>query len=66
MRKNYHAFTGITNPYPAYISVNQEEDFKISVTVRGEGSETASTIYMTAEQAEQLATDMLDKLNGGA
>lgn len=63
MRKNYHAYTGMISPLPEYISVNSEEDGKISVTVRTQGSEIASCVYLTAEQAEQLATDIIANIN---
>ncbi len=66
MRKHYHAYTALTSPLPSYISVNGEEDGTVSVTVRTQGSDTASTIYLTPEQAEQLATDIIAKLNEGA
>lgn len=65
MIKNYHAYTGLSNQFPDYISVNGEENGKVSVTVRTQGSEIPSIIYLTPEQAETLATDIIVAINEG-
>jgi len=60
MKKNYHAFTGYTISYPEYISVNQEDNGKVSITVRSDGTPICSSISITQSHALKLAQDIIE------
>lgn len=59
MRTNVHAFTetGATS-YPGYISVNQEEDGRITVAVRTRGGNVPAVIDMNRDQLEAMYADV--------
>lgn len=58
-REHIAAYTEPGCSYPAYISVNSEPEGKVSVTVRETGLTDTSIIYMTHEQVENLATEII-------
>lgn len=68
MRRNLYAFTG-NGPYPPYISINKEEDGRISLTARGEAklihgifepasAPSSATFYWTAEEWEKFKREI--------
>ena len=60
-RTNIYAFTEPTPGYPAYVSVNAEEDGKISITVRsqGDGGTKVGTIELGYVAARAMAEAIL-------
>lgn len=52
--KNIYAYTDISGPNPGYISVNEQDDGTVSVSVRTRGASNASFISLTADQAAAL------------
>ena len=59
--KNIHAYTeGGTPSYPGYISVNEDEHGKASVTVRSQGNagRNVATVGLTDECLQKLADDI--------
>lgn len=68
-RQNLFAFTELTPNYPAFISVNQEEDAMVEITVRNGayqagGCGEMASIKLTPEQAMKLAYAILDMPKG--
>lgn len=61
MRYNIHAFTEMSNDYPAYISISRDDAGKHTVTVRsaGNGGRDTVTIELTQQQLKALADDVL-------
>lgn len=55
MRKNIFAYTPAGNANPAYISVNREDDDRLTVAVRSNGAQTASFIEMPRDELANLA-----------
>lgn len=57
MAKNIFAFTP-NEPNPPYLSINDEGDFKLSITVRGKGTEdecgATASITLNADQWGKL------------
>ncbi len=54
--KNIFAHTDTTSrEYPGYISVNEQDNGTISVSVRTRGAFSGSSIGLTRDQAEMLA-----------
>lgn len=60
-RVNLSAFTPIEHPYPPYVSINREEDGRVSIAVRskadGENCGATSVIHLSAVQAVQLFSE---------
>jgi hypothetical protein len=52
--KNIYAYTDISGPNPGYISVNEQDDGTVSVSVRTRGANNASFIALTPDQADAL------------
>jgi hypothetical protein len=55
MRTNIFAYTPAGNANPAYISVNREDDDRLTVAVRSNGAPTASFIEMPRDELANLA-----------
>lgn len=55
--KNIHAFTETTTTPPGYISINEEEG-KLTVSVRTRGAQTAGMIEMNRDQLEAMHMDI--------
>lgn len=63
MSNNIHAYTEIVyKVYPAFISINKKDQIFI-VSVRTKENLGYAEIEMTAEQLEQMAFDIMQKLN---
>lgn len=59
-RRNLYAFTNPTGPgYPAYVSLNRDDDEPIVLTVRSKGAAHASQITLDAGQLLDLGSAML-------
>lgn len=59
---NYFAHTtALGTNYPAYISINDDLDGNVSVTVRTEGKQDGSHIQLTKAQLHDLAVGILAK-----
>ena len=58
---NLHAYTEPVEQYPAFISINRDDQGAFSVTVRsrGNGGRDIAKIEMTQEQLAVLAADVL-------
>ena len=55
MKRNIFAYTPAGNANPAYISVNREDDDRLTVAVRSNGAQTASFIEMPRDELANLA-----------
>lgn len=55
MRKNIFAYTPAGSANPAYISVNQEADDRVTVTLRSNGAQVPSCIEMPRDELANLA-----------
>jgi len=55
MRTNIFAYTPAGTANPAYISVNREDDDRLTVAVRSNGAQTASFIEMPRDELANLA-----------
>lgn len=67
--KNIHAYTETDYApeyYPAYLSLNKRDDGTLTLSVRSRGAQTPSEIEMPPEALEQLAADIMEKLNADA
>ena len=66
-RKNVFAMTEPYADYPAYVSLNRDEDGKTRLTVRsrGNGGRDVGTIELTPEQLEALVCDISEYLHAG-
>jgi hypothetical protein len=52
--KNIYAYTDISGPNPGYISVNEQDDGTVSVSVRTRGAKNASFMSLTPDQVAAL------------
>lgn len=66
--KSVYAHTAPGIDYPAYINISRSEPRGYTVTVRsaGNGGRDGASIALTPEQLQQLATDAMADLHGGA
>ena len=65
-RRNLFAFTEVDYrpaDYPAFISINEEEDGQVTVTVRSRNALTAITITLPKAVAKTIAHEVLSKLS---
>jgi hypothetical protein len=65
MRTNLYAHTEAHHPYPAFVSVNREEDGRVTMTVRerGHNGEKMATIELTEERLDEMGMTFLDVRN---
>lgn len=65
MRTNLYAHTEAHHPYPAYVSVNREEDGRVLMTVRerGHNGEKMATIELSDETLDGMALALMDMRN---
>lgn len=65
MRTNLYAHTEAHHPYPAFVSVNREEDGRVTMTVRerGHNGEKMATIELTDEKLDEMSMAFLDVRN---
>lgn len=54
MRKTIFAYTPAGSANPAYISVNQEADNRVTVTLRSNGAQVPSCIEMPRDELANL------------
>lgn len=59
--KNIHAFTETTTTPPGYISINDNEG-KLSVSVRTRGAQNVSFIELNRDQLEEMMSDIAEYL----
>ena len=58
--KNVYAYTEPSGTYPAYVSVNADDNLEtLRVSVRSSGAQNASEITLTADQARTLAHKLI-------
>lgn len=57
MMKNIHAFTEIHTTPPGYVSINEEEG-RLTVSVRTRGGQVPSIIEMNRDQLEAMHADI--------
>lgn len=55
--KNIHAYTELSAPNPAYVSLNDRTD-GVELTVRSRGGQSSSSIALTDSQLRRLADDI--------
>lgn len=55
MRKNIFAHTDIGASNPGYISVNEEDDGRVTVAVRSNGAQVPSAIELPRDELANLA-----------
>ncbi len=62
MRTNLYAYTEAHNQYPAYVSVNREEDGRLTMTVRERGHDgnKTATIELSEETLDAMSVAFLD------
>lgn len=65
MRTNLYAYTEPQGSFPAYVSVNREEDGRVTLTVRerGHSGDKAATIELSDETLDGMALALLDMRN---
>lgn len=65
MRTNLYAHTEAHHPYPAYVSVNREEDGRVLMTVRerGHNGERMATIELSDELLDAMSLAFIDVRN---
>lgn len=68
MRKNLGAYTGMTQPYPPYISINAETTGDVTISVRSAGlpyPEIApyAEITLSPEAFEHLVAELSSSIN---
>lgn len=65
MRTNLYAHTEAHHPYPAFVSVNREENGRVLMTVRerGHNGERMATIELSDETLDGMALALMDMRN---
>ena len=65
MRTNIYAYTEAHNPYPAFVSVNREDDGRVTMTVRerGHNGEKMATIDLADDLLDSMAVAFVDISN---
>lgn len=61
-RHNLAAYTPAGASYPAYISINAEDDGRVSITVRSDVEDGGghAVIYLDRQQIHSIFTDVLN------
>ena len=65
MRTNLYAYTEPQGSFPAYVSVNREEDGRVTMTVRerGHNGEKAATVELSDALLDSMALALMDVRN---
>lgn len=65
MRTNLYAHTEAHQPYPAFVSVNREDDGRVLMTVRerGHNGEKMATIELSDELLDAMSLAFIDVRN---
>lgn len=65
MRTNLYAYTEPQGSFPAYVSVNREEDGRVTMTVRerGHNGERMATIELSDELLDAMSLAFIDVRN---
>lgn len=56
--KTIHAFTETQVIYPGYVNISEQDDGRVTVTVRTRGGQVPSTITMDRDQLAALGDDV--------
>lgn len=59
MARNVYAWTEVAPNYPAYVSLNQDEDGTYRLSVRSSGNQDSQTIRLTSIQLAELGNKIL-------
>lgn len=60
---NIHAYTELTSPAPAYVSLNKRHGGVVELTARSRGANNASIVELSREQLRRLANDIYSFLH---
>ena len=56
--KTIHAFTETQVIYPGFVNISEQDDGRVTVTVRTRGGQVPSTITMDRDQLAALGADV--------